>query len=389
MAINKVVLDGNTLVDLTNDTVTEDAVGGGITFHDASGEAKTGTLAAVQYTPQTLTEEQQTQARTNIGAADLHSVGTLQGIVDDISTGVTSVPSAVKATQDGDGNNIVDTYALLHNENGGFNAGSGATSTDGGGAVGSSANAQGGGAVGKSAKATGGGGAIGSNTTAMNGSGAVGYYATAVSQGFAGGYQAICEGTGAVQLGTGSNTNANTLQFRSYPLVDVNGHIPADRLDGDYDISVSYATQANSAGTATTAATATQATRAIGDGDGNNIINFYAKKTEIPTLKYQHNVHMANSNNSIVVIISGLLFSRSTGFNNTATFFANLMSNYDTATIECGGNYNGNAILQCWAVSSYVLGVSYLNSNGVEQTAQIQSGTLSNFVRDQVIPMKV
>lgn len=402
MAINKVTLDGNDLIDLTQDTVTEDAVGEGITFHDASGAAKTGTLAAVQYTPQTLTSEQQEQARTNIGAADLHSVGTLQGIVDDLTTGVTSVPSAVKATQDGDGNNIVDTYALLHNENGGFNAGSGATSTDGGGAVGSSANAQGGGAVGnnaisqsgggavgKSAKATGGGGAVGSNTTAMNGSGAVGYYATAVNQGFAGGYQAICEGTGAVQLGTGSNTNANTLQFRSYPLVDANGHIPAARLDGDYDISVSYATQANSAGTATTAATATQATRAIGDGDGNNIINFYAKKTEIPALKYQHNVHMANSNNSIVVIISGLLFSRSTGFNNTATFFANLMSNYDTATIECGGNYNGNAILQCWAVSSYVLGVSYLNSNGVEQTAQIQSGTLSNFVRDQVIPMKV
>lgn len=126
------------------------------------------------------------------------------------------------------------------------------------------------------------------------------------------------------------------------------------------------------------------ATNATNDRNGDNIVNTYVKKS---ALKYQHNVHMANSNNSIVVIISGLLFSRSNGFNNTATFFANLMSTYDTATIECGGNYNGNAILQCWAVSSYVLGVSYLNSNGVEQTAQIQSGTLSNFVRDQVIPL--
>lgn len=51
MAINKVTLDGNDLIDLTQDTVTEDAVGEGITFHDASGAAKTGTLAAVQYTP--------------------------------------------------------------------------------------------------------------------------------------------------------------------------------------------------------------------------------------------------------------------------------------------------------------------------------------------------
>lgn len=126
------------------------------------------------------------------------------------------------------------------------------------------------------------------------------------------------------------------------------------------------------------------ATNATNDRNGDNIVNTYVKKS---ALKYQHNVHMANSNNSIVVVISGLLFPRSTGFNNTATFLSNLMSNYDTATIECGGNYNGNAILQCWAVSSYVLGVSYLNSSGVEQSAQIQSGTLSNFVRDQVIAL--
>ena len=159
------------------------------------------------------------------------------------------------------------------------------SSADAGAAIGNQASVQGGGgAVGSYAESTNGGGAVGSHTTAMNGSGAVGYYATAVSQGFAGGYQAICEGTGAVQLGTGSNPHANTLQFRSYPLVDVNGHIPTDRLDGDYDIGVSYATQANSAGTATTAATATQATRAISDGNGNNIVNTYVDKSSAQTI---------------------------------------------------------------------------------------------------------
>lgn len=40
--VNKVIYGGNTLIDLTGDTVTEDKVLSGYTFHDASGETKTG-----------------------------------------------------------------------------------------------------------------------------------------------------------------------------------------------------------------------------------------------------------------------------------------------------------------------------------------------------------
>lgn len=43
MAVNKVIYDGNTLIDLTADTVTADKVLSTLTFHDKSGAAVTGT----------------------------------------------------------------------------------------------------------------------------------------------------------------------------------------------------------------------------------------------------------------------------------------------------------------------------------------------------------
>lgn len=80
MAVNQVIYGDETLIDLTNDTVTAETLAEGVTAHDASGEQITGKMRsntdAVLYTEQTLTEEQQAQARENIGAAE--SFGTLQ-----------------------------------------------------------------------------------------------------------------------------------------------------------------------------------------------------------------------------------------------------------------------------------------------------------------------
>lgn len=45
MAINKVVYDGTTLLDLTADTVTVGDVVSGVTFHLRDGTLGTGTLA--------------------------------------------------------------------------------------------------------------------------------------------------------------------------------------------------------------------------------------------------------------------------------------------------------------------------------------------------------
>lgn len=43
--VNKVVYDGDTLIDLTEDTVAADKLLAGYTAHDASGAAVTGTIA--------------------------------------------------------------------------------------------------------------------------------------------------------------------------------------------------------------------------------------------------------------------------------------------------------------------------------------------------------
>lgn len=43
MAVNKVEIDGETVLDLTSDTVTSDNLAYGITAHSANGEAIVGT----------------------------------------------------------------------------------------------------------------------------------------------------------------------------------------------------------------------------------------------------------------------------------------------------------------------------------------------------------
>ena len=49
MAINKVVYDGTTLVDLTGDTVTASSLLNGVTAHDHSGTQVTGNVQFVTY----------------------------------------------------------------------------------------------------------------------------------------------------------------------------------------------------------------------------------------------------------------------------------------------------------------------------------------------------
>lgn len=44
MAVNQVIYDGETLIDLTNDTVTPETLAYGATAHDASGATITGTM---------------------------------------------------------------------------------------------------------------------------------------------------------------------------------------------------------------------------------------------------------------------------------------------------------------------------------------------------------
>lgn len=76
MAVNKVDINGETVLDLSQDSVKPENLLSGATAHNAAGQSITGTYptTTVLYTAQTLTEAQQAQARTNIGAPSTKDV---------------------------------------------------------------------------------------------------------------------------------------------------------------------------------------------------------------------------------------------------------------------------------------------------------------------------
>lgn len=90
MAVNKVVFNTDngpeTLIDLTNDTVTPTTLAAGTVAHDASGNVIEGTMSTetVLYIEQTLTEEQKSQARANIGAAEACGITYLESSTDNM-----------------------------------------------------------------------------------------------------------------------------------------------------------------------------------------------------------------------------------------------------------------------------------------------------------------
>ena len=82
MAVNKVEVNGETKLDLTQDTVTPENLLSGASAHNAAGEQISGAVAPVRYdVAQNLTSEQKKQARDNIGAGDFATKTEAQGYV--------------------------------------------------------------------------------------------------------------------------------------------------------------------------------------------------------------------------------------------------------------------------------------------------------------------
>ena len=70
MAVNKVEINGESVIDLTKDTVLPQTLLSGVTAHNAAGERIVGAVAPVRYdVAQDLTSAQKEQARDNIGAS--------------------------------------------------------------------------------------------------------------------------------------------------------------------------------------------------------------------------------------------------------------------------------------------------------------------------------
>ena len=53
MGVSKVIYDGKTLIDLTNDSIAPETLAEGETAHDASGAMIVGTMAPINTTQQT------------------------------------------------------------------------------------------------------------------------------------------------------------------------------------------------------------------------------------------------------------------------------------------------------------------------------------------------
>lgn len=178
------------------------------------------------------------------GIIDLSGYATKQ----ELSQKVTKVAGKGLSTNDytdQDKNKValIDGKADKQTTGGGFAGGNSAQVSEGGavgmmasaslgGAAGSAAATSNGGAVGYGAMSTN-GGAVGSSTSVVDG-GAIGSGAV-TSDGFAGGKNAKTldsndSAIDAVQLGSGTNSEAGSLQVYSYKLMDADGKIPAERM---------------------------------------------------------------------------------------------------------------------------------------------------------------
>ena len=111
MANNKVVYFGETLMDLTEDTVTPETLAEGTTAHDKTGKVITGTMptTTILYTEQALTEAQKQQARQNIGVVNF----TEKDKADIVAEVIATIGTPVFGTIDAE-NNIILTGNLVN-----------------------------------------------------------------------------------------------------------------------------------------------------------------------------------------------------------------------------------------------------------------------------------
>lgn len=132
---------------------------------------------------------------------------------------------------------LANNTTKIANSRDGFAGGANAETEDGG-AVGNGASSRSGGAVGCYASTTGFGGAVGMGAYAHDG-GAVGYGAKAQG-GFSGGYNAQSQ-VNSIQLGTGTNSTAKTLQVYDDNLYNASTHkLSSALLNAIYPVGALY-----------------------------------------------------------------------------------------------------------------------------------------------------
>ncbi len=82
MGVNKITYGNETLIDLTNDTVTADTLVNGKTAHNANGDIVEGTLVPVDLSKDTVTASTLSQGITAHDKDGTPITGTLVPVVD-------------------------------------------------------------------------------------------------------------------------------------------------------------------------------------------------------------------------------------------------------------------------------------------------------------------
>lgn len=111
MSVNKVVINGETKIDLSNDTVEADKVLAGYSFHDADGEVTTGTCTFDSDTSEDTASASEILSGQTAHARGAEVTGTMPnrgGVTGTISTvaGVYTVPAGY---HDGSGTVGIDS----------------------------------------------------------------------------------------------------------------------------------------------------------------------------------------------------------------------------------------------------------------------------------------
>ena len=104
------------------------------------------------------------------------------------------------------------------------------------------------------------------------------------------------------------------------------------------------------------------ATKATQDGNGDNIVNTYAKKTEIPTvpsLRYQHNIMLTKADETSLVF--SVLLPSSTPYGSVSDLCSAIFLIYGVCTLNATGYWEGNDVITSfWASSGSTFGVNYV-----------------------------
>jgi hypothetical protein len=108
MGASKVIVDGETIVDLTGDSATPETVAEGETFHDANGEPRVGTMTTAPVVQTTGDSDTAVMSQRAVTEA-LGNIGSIKSIkLTDDGEGNFSITtaggSAVTLADDGDGN---------------------------------------------------------------------------------------------------------------------------------------------------------------------------------------------------------------------------------------------------------------------------------------------